>query len=85
MVSQVESKNGVADQNAEFGEPKSNSPLELEGDHVTLVDSTRGKHKECGGMVAAVHDEKNWPTEHILICQHCEKVITQNEYTQVVQ
>lgn len=61
------------------GEPKSNTPLDLEGDHVTLVSSTAGIHKGCGGMVAQVHDEKNWPTEDILICQHCQEVLFGND------
>jgi len=68
---------------AEYGEPKSNSALEIgEEDYKTLVDSTRGKHKGCGGMVAAVQDERNWPDEHILICQHCGDVLTANEVKQ---
>jgi len=71
MTTQVE--------NDTFGEPISNSPLNLEGEHVTLVDSTAGKHKDCGGMVAEVRDEKNWSTEHILICQHCKEVLFQND------
>lgn len=51
-------------------------------DHAEIESPTRGIHKECGGMVASVRDDKNWPTESILICQHCKEVVFQDDIKQ---
>lgn len=51
-------------------------------DQAELESTTDGIHKGCGGMVARVRDDKNWPTEAILICQHCHEVVFQNDIKQ---